>query len=483
MATPTPSSYPSPSELGYAQDPILDAPIGILPPGGGRFPVAHYSLYAGTYNAASRTYGSRFDEALRHSWENARIIRRDDIIMRALRARQMPTAQLSWHIDAADLYDEREVEAAQKVTEIIERIPRWQEFLMQLLEAQWYGKYACALRYQYKTQKKPNPFRGDGLYCTPTGHLPINGDKLRIKWDGSVGIITQGGYGERLENTDFAQASFLTREQREAVIVHRFEPEDADYLDGDMAGVIAGRGFRDRLYWLWFLKTQVLAQCLNYVERYCTGTTVYYYDAHNPQARVEMEKQAREQHGNSVLFLPRWSSSPNTNGVDRLDFGTGSPQFLQSLVENYFDDRIETYILGAPLRNLGYKDLVAGAAAAYDESLGRRLKYDTISLQETLQTDFVNVLYKYNCPGITPGRFKFDIDTPNATEVLQNAGILYGMGLPVDADHLYTVAGLPQPAKTSTVAAKSAPMTPSGLEQGPQPTGVPSVGEPVTAQE
>ena len=66
-------------------------------PGEGAFPLAHFQTFNSIVNYVSRTYRWRFDEALRDSLQNSLAMRRDPVVMHALRMRQIPTAQLSWH--------------------------------------------------------------------------------------------------------------------------------------------------------------------------------------------------------------------------------------------------------------------------------------------------------------------------------------------------------------------------------------------------
>ena len=93
-------------------------------------------------------------------------------------------------------------------------------------------------------------------------------------------------------------------------------PSDADYNDPSMAGINQGAGLRGRIYWLWWLKQQYLAQAMRFVERLANGFTIFYYDGSNPAAKDEMAKAIKNQDPNSYgLLLPRWGVGPTTNGV------------------------------------------------------------------------------------------------------------------------------------------------------------------------
>ena len=325
-----------------------------------------------------------------------------------------------------------------------------------------------------------------GRRLIPVSHQYYNGDKLRFKWDGTLGVMVNSQFEGTKENTDFGHAHFLTPSERECFVVNHFEPEDADYWEPDLAGGVMGTGIRSRIYWLWYLKQQILAQVINFTERFANGFTIYYYDASNPSARGEMLKALQEQDPNTnSLLLPKFGEG-SKNGVERLEVGSTTPAFLLSLIDDVCNDPIRKYILGQDLSSdTAPTGLGSGVAQAHTDTLSKIIKYDAQNDDETLTTDLVAVLYKYNCPGVPVGRFVSDIDTPNATEVLGNAQIMQQMGLAIDADHLYDVTGLPKPITGDTAVSKLQPQTAVGVGGGAedgaaqQPVGVPAAGEPL----
>src|SRR5262245_51628854 len=114
MAPPVgPSGYTN-QELGWPHPPL--PPVGEMPPGDARASIPHFMTFSGLVQTAARSYRYTHDEAMRDSPINARAMRRDAVLMSALRARQRPTAQLSWHIDPQDESDPAEVEASKLIT-------------------------------------------------------------------------------------------------------------------------------------------------------------------------------------------------------------------------------------------------------------------------------------------------------------------------------------------------------------------------------
>lgn len=446
-----------------------------LPPGGGKFVLPHYATFSAIVNSLSRTYRWTHDEALRHSNYNALALRRDPIIMDALRARQIPTAQLAWHLEALDDTDKKEVDAVKGVTEIIQAIPNLQNFFMHLLEALFYGRYGIQMAYawDFKAKKKRLVVRQ---------FKPINGDKLVFRFSGQAGMLVHSmmlPYGYDTDITDRGRAHFFTPEEREQIIIHKHEPEDADFFEGELAGGVHGKGFRDRLYWWWWLRNQVLEWLMDYLERIgAGGLTVYYYEAGNPVSYAEVSKAAEDQLTNNAILFPRYRDNrTGGSGIDRVEPGAAGAQLIESLVTDYFDNTIRRFILGQSLaQETGSTGLGSGVADLHADTFARRIKYDAVGLQETMNADLIPVLYKYNYPGVRPARFLFDVDKPNAADVLAAAKAFWEMGGEVDSDELRSIIGLAKPSQGGAILTKLPAASPAGV--GVVPQGVPMQGQP-----
>lgn len=469
----------TPQDVGFPH-PVPPAST-VEVPGSGRYSTPHYVDFGAVFNLATKTYRHTFDEALRQSPSNALAMRRDPVLMDALRARMMPTAQLSWHLEPRDPSDPRQLDAVKVLTSVIEDVPRFQQFRLHLLEALWYGRYAVECVYEWDHSRE-NPFTG-GRRMTVRDYHPLNGDKLRFRFDGTFGVLVHAGVfasedperRTRVHPTDFGLAYFPDATERQQYVVHVHEPEDADFYEGELAGRIKGVGVRDRLYWFWYLKSQVLALMLTYVERFANGFTVYYYDGSNPAAKAEMLKAVEEQAGNAAILVPRYAAGGSLNGVERHEVSTATPSLLQALVTDYFDSVCRRFILGQTLSSeTAPTGMGSGVAEAHGDTLQRIIKYDAENLDGTL-TEWVKVLARYNTPNVPPPRFRSEIDVPNAAEVLSNAKILVDMGLPVDSDHLYGVTGIPRGAAGDTVVSDVGAMQPTALST---PQGVPVIGQP-----
>jgi phage gp29-like protein len=118
--------------------------------------------------------------------------------------------------------------------------------------------------------------------------------------------------------------------------------------------------------------------------------------------------------------------------------------------------------------------LGSGVAELHGETLDEIIKYDAVNLEETLQRDLVSTLYRFNAPGVRPGKFKFSVDTPNAEAVLGYAAQLYQMGVALDEDQLYDVSQLTKPKPGGGVVSQIGQMQPAAAAVPAQ--GVPAVG-------
>lgn len=461
----------SASELGYPKPPA--PPPGNYPPGGGHWAVPNVLSFPSLVTTASRSYLYSFDEALANSPTNALAMENDVVLQGALKTRKRPTSQLSWHIDPIDDTDPAEIEASAIITKIVEAFPKWTQFLFYMGEAIWYGKYGSQLIYEWNDDLIPGR-----KSLAVRQHRPVNGDKLRFKWDDTPGILVYGGYPGTWEATDWGMAHFLTPFEREQFVIHQYEPKDVDWTQPRKAGAIEGVGVRGQIYWFWWLKTQVFALLMNYLERFSNGMTIFRYPAHDPAAQQAAAYAAQQQFSQTALLYPRWNSErPDNNDIERMEVGTASPALLQALVTDYFDMVMTRFIrgespyLGPDGGARGGGDMATLAAEGLDETV----KYDAVLLQETIQKDLVNVLYKYNCPGVRPGKFSFEVDTPNAAEVLGYAKTLYEMGVGLSEDQLFEISQLQKPKPGDAIVSQMGPMQPAAVGGAPQ--GVPVAGQ------
>lgn len=442
-------------------------------PGDGKWVAPHPLTFGAIISGISRTYLYTFDEAIQHSLENARAMRRDPVIMDALRSRQLPVAQLAYHLEPLDEADSGQIETVRVLTEVIDGIPNKQLLLMALLEAVWWGRAGVQLRYEWDFS------RGERRMCVADWR-PINGDKIVFKFGGDVGLLVHGQFPGTWEPTSRGRAHFVTPYEREQLLIHQHEPEDPDFFEGAMAGAIHGVGVRGRLYWLWWMKAQVIAWLMDYLERVgAGGLTIYYYTSGDKESQADVLEAVNNQQRNNTILFPRplGKDIGGGPGIQRIETGNGGAALLQSLVTEYFDGVIRRYILGQTLSSeAGGTGLGSGVADLHADTFGRIIKYDATNLQETLTRELVEVLCRYNCPGMPCPKLVFDVDQPDVEERLAAFQAAYQMGVALDEDEVRSTLGLSKPKPGASVIALAPPMSPTAVGQVPE--GQPIMGAP-----
>ena len=76
---------------------------------------------------------------------------------------------------------------------------------------------------------------------------------------------------------------------------------------------------------------------------------------------------------------------------------------------------------------------------------------------------------------MTPGEFKFNVDDPNSSELMEHADQLFQMGVPLDEDQLYEVSQWRKPALGSGIVSQVGGMQ-AQVPQQPGPIGTPQIG-------
>lgn len=433
-------------EFGYQEAPPPTG--GQLPAAGGVWVVPHFTGFTGITNIASRSYRFTFDEAMYESPYNARAMRRDPVLMSALRDRMIPCAMLRGHLEPDDETDKDQVECCAFLTKIMRQIKNFQQFKMHLLEATWYGRYGLQVLYEYDPVGS-NPRSPNGMRMHVADYVPVNGDKLIFGWDKSIGILVNPTHltGD-IRNTERGRARFFNNRERESLVIHHFEPEDADFYDFEMSGAVNGIGVRGRLYWMWYLKTKILTLLMNYLQRVALGFTIYYYQAGNPESFNEVMTAAQNQVGGQAVLFPRLASGDANNGpgIERVEPSNSGAQLFEAIVTRYFDDIMRSYIMGQTLTTEAVSTgLGSGVAQAHEATFNRIVTYDATNLDSTITTELIAVLNRWNCPGNPCPRYVSDIERPDVASYMQAIQQLFSMGIELDVDDMFSVAGISQP--------------------------------------
>jgi len=471
-----------------------------MPPGMGQDVLPHVVTFQGILRNVARTYYVS-DEAMQHSWENARFMRNDPGIMECLEQRQRSTALLGWHLEAEDEKNAAQKTLVDELSAIIRQIPNFLKYRENLLYALWYGKYAVAHRYRWKTI-------GGKMRVAVERWRPVNGDKLVFRYDDGtgeydddqVGIRVGAGYtaGSQIANrwvierfgkiapTDHGLAYFLEHWERPLLAIHKHMIEDAEYEAPDRAGAIHGVGIRNRLYWLWYQKQETLAWLMEYLERSAFGMEIWSYPAGNAQAKADTLKAAEERigQGRNIVLVPRHPDSDVlSTDVKRIEPGMAGADALDRIIREYFGWQIKRYILGQILTSeTASTGLGSGVATIHLDTYLQIVRYDAINLGETLTTDLVQPLLRYNWPKYAgcPIRFVIETESPDVEGKLVAWERAYNMGLKLRAADVAELIGaaIAQPDEDTLqnpqAAGQPGAPGPGGNGQGPEMPSPPS---------
>lgn len=464
----TPEEYGAPAPPADPVDPKGQ------PRGDAHFPVPHPSEFNGLSNFGTRNYPYWHDEAVQYGGrENAERMRLDPVINACMQLRVYPTALLTSHIDPDDDENQFEVDCAMKAQKLLTSLPGFTFIKRWLLDDGIFkGRSGSWMRWQWVNKYGRN-------WHLPTAFRPLDGDKLVFKWaENQVGVLVSGMFSaalDRLGSSERGRVYYCTPEEREELIVHEFEPEDASFYNPMRAGSIKGTGLRGKLYWLWALKSRVWAMGMDWLQWFARGLTVFYFKSGNMEHYKAVKAWVEAQDGSSSLFIPWLPGSPEMTGfkpMERFEPGTASPQFIQQLITSYFDELFKINILGQTLTSgTASTGLGSGVAQAHQGTFENFVKYDAIALGETLTRDLLVPFYRINFPGVAPGRWVLEVDDPNVQQMMENAQVLYQMGAALPEEPLLDATGIPRSKTGQTILTNVQPMQPAAV--GGMPNNIP----------
>jgi hypothetical protein len=454
-------------------------------PNFGQFALPHVITFTGTVASMSNVYRPS-DEALRDSRDNARYIRNDLVVMECVEARQRATALLNWHVEPPEEKDGSQKALAGTLTKMISSTPRFMQYRENLLHGVYFGRYAVGNRWRWKNV-------AGGRRIVVDRWRPVHGDKLvwryepdDHRWDeDQVGIrvgLAYGGSGNlvagrwsiekaaQVAATDQGLAYFLRPWERPLLSIHKHYIEDGEFETPEYAGRIHGVGIRSRIYWTWFQKQETLAWLMEYMERSAGGFDIWFYPWGNDQAKKAVEDAARNRMslGRNQLLVPKFLEGDQMgNWYDRIEPGMAGADALKSIIIEFFGHLLKRYILGQTLTTESAgTGLGSNLADVHLATFLQIVKYDATNLEETLTTDLLDPMIRFNFPWAVglPFRIRIDTESENSAEKLEAYKSAFEMGLKIRAQDVYDIIGAskPQPGDELLDKASQAP-DPSSL--------------------
>jgi phage gp29-like protein len=407
-------------------DPALK--IKGMPPNYGNDVLPHVISFTGLISTISKVYRPS-DNALQASWENAKYMLNDCSIMECLEQRTRSTALLNWHLEPEDETDPKQKALAEELTSIIEETPRFMQYRESLLRALWFGKYANKMRYRWKT------VQGKQRICIDKWE-PVHGDKLVFRYDSGTGdydpdqigirvgagfhsLMARSWQQERLSQiqlADIGLAYFLKPWERQLLAIHKHCTEDGEWEDVESAGRIHGVGIRHRIYWCWYQMQEALAWLMEFLERSAFGMEIWYYPWGDKTARDRMYTAAQDRigQGRNIILVPRpVGEASQAYGVERIEPAMAGADILaDKVIKELFGHRIKRYILGQTLTTESAgTGLGSNLASVHLDTYLQIVRYDATNLEETMTTELVTPLKRFNYPWARDLPIRFKIDT------------------------------------------------------------------------
>lgn len=446
-----------PERYSHDEDDGSDLPKHVTPPPANGKPfVSHIDTFVSQFNTFSSKLYVNPDEAYRNSRTQQTAMRRDPVIMQPLRQRQLATALLEWQITPEDQDDPVQQLVCDELTNIIKATPHFLKFRMALLEAVWFGRYAVNVMYEW----------GDAACLTmrPCRWRPIHGDKLTFEFEtGNVGVMvgrptTPGGdvrFGYE------SRVRMLSQEERKALVLHTHEIEDGEFFDSYSAGSIHGVGLRTRVYWPWWLKQTSFQWLMDHMQRVGTGFTLWFYEHGNKEDERKTREAAENFTNENVILVPMPIGQERPfERVKRIEPGGGGAELFKSIIDDYLGQQIRGMIVGQQLTSeAAPTGMGSNVAKVHQDTFLQIVEFDAQNLGETITTDYVKVLARYNFKGIdwTP-KFDLVLQEQDPKAMLEAAQAFAQMGGRIGENQLREIIGLAPPDQSDRILGQSAPV-------------------------
>lgn len=450
----------------------------------------HVWTFASVLGSAYRAYWhDRWDEAMRHARESALVMRNDCHLMRLLQERKLAVAGRPWHLAVPDERDPWQQAVRDGLTKQIQAIHDFQRLRMSQLEAIWYGRYGAQVVWKWA---QGDDFAAGGKALAVRKWRPVNGDKIGHLFDGTPYVLVYAPAaktlpGAELTITTRGWALVLRGEWRERFLLHKHEPDDADFFDAEAAEAVHGVGVRSRLFWLDWLGREWLANMSVFLQRAGLGVTVWYFEQGNAASQQAAETAAKEQSTRVNIVWPRGPQGGKAGaGVERLEVPTTGASFLLE-AKKWVADLQELYVVGQSMSSGSDKESGLGGSgrAQFARNTKEQIaQYDAANLDASLTGDeeepgLVWILKRSTYPWADfPVRFVTDLESGESADKVQSGQTLLSVGVDLKADELRGAAGFSKPAEGDEVVRGQQPAAaaPGGPPQLPPPGGNPGAG-------
>lgn len=434
---------------------------------------------SGIYQGAYKTYmDEKYDEALRQNRDDGLSMWRDCWIRSLINERIDSVLGLKWSVEVDNPKDQRQKMVADGLTKAIQRTPRLRAFFRQQLLALWYGRYANQVKWKWGAVDVDGKAQ---RVLTVAKHVPVNGDKIGYQWqnpetgqyEDTPFIRVNSSYtDDALGKAEYIYSSFgkavlLKGTWRDRFLIHTHNPQDADFLEGDMQGGIHGCGIRSVIYWNWWMREDGWGMVWEQLERIGLGLVIIYYDESSDASLEAAQRLAANYSRRAVVTIPRPAGGlqsryqAGANGLEVVECPTGAIEVVQALRQD-LEAKIERYIVGQNMSGGKDDDNGDGFGGTGQSKFAQDTKRnitvgDANDLEETQtgseeEPGLLSVIKAWSYPWADfPCRFKFTVDEEDPDKRLESISKAASLGVTFKMDSVRGLTGQEKPSADDEV--------------------------------
>ncbi len=453
-----------------------------------RMPLPSVYLFSGKQGSYTAYRHGNYDAALRHDPQFAETMLYDPHLQSLIRERVMATATKRWQVIIGDSRNPVHKAISSSVQRIIEETPRFMVMTEAMLhETIFKGRAGTEILWEPKLLEIADPDNPEQMVVRDvdciTRWFPINGDKIGHLYDGTTYILVNSAMATHIPDAQLTTTTaggrglLVKGTWRRNFILHQHQVRDASYYNSDQADSIHGIGERNTLFWIAWLKKQLLADILEFCERTGLGLRVWKYQAGNPQSEEEAKRAAATQTDRTNVVVPVFAGAGGRplEGVEFVETGASGANIFQGLIA-IFDDWQERLMIGQTLSSdtegsgLGG----TGVAAMHMDTKFQLTSFDAVNMGETYSLDLAKPILSWTYPRFKylPCRFEYALVSPNPMEILTAASTYYELGGSIIEDELRQKVGFTEPRdgdKTLSLANAMQQQQQMMAQQQPQP--------------
>lgn len=383
------------------------------------------------------------------------MMRRDADIEASGQALWLAVACADWSLECDDKDDPAQAECADWLTNVYRQIPNLTDMRRQEMLAEWYGTSGV----NFVIDAHPE------LRWFVKKWVPIQGDSIAFDIYGNSGFRVGAKYTSQISCVEMGFNSWVhlfTPEERKSVIIHSVFREAPFFDDSRSADqMFRGTGNRDRVWYYWFLKQEIMQQAAVWCKRYAAGIRKGRYPSGNEEAKLALLNALSNLLNDNNVALPR---EPGME-VDATDFeileapASRATMFIDLI--NWLSDKVKEVRQGQSLSSgTAGTGMGSGVADLHADTKSIILKYHANAVAESETTQMCWPLAEMR--GFHPEvyrrvRMRIAIEKPNIAERMAAAQSFIDIGGTLDMDEVRAVTGFSKPAPGAEVLERQQP--------------------------